>query len=289
MEEKKKTTGTKKSNSSKKSTSVKKEVKKDTKEKELTGRYCANCGRKLNENEVCKCLEKNETIIQLDKKILSEKSKGIWETIINVYKKPYSVCKEEFKNIDIKNSIIMLVLIALSLGLLICSVTYASFHISSNNTNTFAEASKYYDIPYFKIFVVWSLISFIMGFLPIVISHLAGTLFSKKRFDFNSFVNLYASSMSVVILINIISSAFIFSGVFIRFFLLISLFTLLFGVINYLFIYKELISFEKEKESYIFLGIIMVWLLGMAVTLSLFTSGIDGLNAFDNIVTMINN
>lgn len=294
MEDKKRNKSNKNANTKKENKEIKKHKDNkeitDFKDKVVDNIYCGSCGKKLKDGEVCGCLEKSETIIQINKDLLSLKSKSILDMIFAIYKKPYSACKKEFESRDINNSMITLLLIAFSFGLLICSLTYALFHnINPQDIKNTLNFSGYNSVPYFKIFVVWSLISFIMGFLPIIVSHLACTLFSTKKYDFNNYVNLYASSLSVIIIINAISSVFIFSGVFIRFFLLASLFSLVFGIINYVFIYRDLVNFEKEKESYIFLGIFVIMILGMAVISNLFTTGIDGLNAFETISKVINN
>ena len=248
--------------------------------------FCGRCGRKLENGEVCNCSFVNEPIINIDKEAIKKESKGILNTIVNVYKNPYDTCKEELENKEIRNSIIILALFALSLGFLVSALTYASFHL---DIGTYGSVSDYYEVPYFKIFIVWSVISFIMSFLPIILSHLAGTLFSKNKFSFTGLVNLYAYSFSVVIFVNIISALFIFGGLFIKFFLLISLLALLLGTINYIFIYRDLMSFEKTKEAYIFLGIVLMWILGLVVIASLFASGVDGLNAFDTVISTMNN
>ena len=176
-------------------------------------------------------------------------------------------------------------LIALSMGFLISAVTYASFHTT---VGTFGAVADYYKISYFKVFVVWSLVSFIMAFLPIVISCLASAMFSKTKISFVKSLNLYANCLSVVLIINIISAVFILAGLFVKFFLLVSLLALILGFINYLFIYRDMVNFEKDKEGYIFLGIVLAWILGIAIITSLFTSGIDGLNAFETIISTIN-
>ena len=229
--------------------------------------------------------EIKEVVSNIDTEAIKAKGRNIVDIILNVFTKPYETCKEETENREIKNSMILLVLIALSMGFMISAITYASFHIT---VGTLGSVADYYKVPYFKIFIVWSVISFIMSFLPIVLSHLAGIMFSKNKFTFSGLVNLYSSSMSVVILINIISGAFIFSGVFIKFFLLVSLLTLFFGVINYIFVYRDMMNFSKSKEAYIFLGIVLIWILGLVLIASLFTSGVDGLNAFDAINSTIN-
>lgn len=247
--------------------------------------FCGKCGRKLKNGEVCNCSTVNDPIINIDKEAIKEKSKGILDTIFNVYKAPYDTCKKEVESNEIRNSIIILALFALSLGFLISALTYASFHL---NIGELGSVSDYYKVPYFKIFIVWSVILFIISFLPIVLSHLAGVLFSKDKFSFTGLVNLYAYSFSVVIFINVISAIFIFGGLFVKFFLLVSLLALLLGTINYIFIYRDLMNFEKSKEAYIFLGIVLVWILGLVVISSLFASGVDGLNAFDTIISTMN-
>lgn len=230
--------------------------------------------------------EIKETVSNIDTRAIKEKSKNLLDIVFNVYSKPYQTCKEETENREIKNSMILLALIALSMGILISALTYASFHI---DVGQFGSVSDYYKVPYFKIFIVWSVISFIMSFLPIVLSHLGGVIFSKNKFTFSGLVNLYSTSLSVVIFINVIAAAFIFAGLFVKFFLLVSLLALLFGVINYIFVYRDLMTFEKSKEAYIFLGMILVWVLGLSIIASLFASGVDGLNAFETITSTMNN
>ena len=295
---KKTTTAAKKTTAETKKPAVKKAttVKKPTAKKVTTKKSTVKKEpiKKVEEKPVVEMEVKNASLVtevkevvnSIDTKKIKEKSKNVIDVILSVYTKPYETCKEETENREIKNSMILLALIALSMGFMISALTYASFHL---NVGEFGSASDYYDVPYFKIFIVWSVISFIMSFLPIVLSHLAGTIFSKNKFSFSGLVNLYASSLSVIILINVISATFIFAGLFVKFFLLVSILTLLFGIINYIFVYRDLMNFDKKKETYIFLGMILVLILGLVIIASLFTSGVDGLNAFDTINTTINN
>ena len=281
----------KKTNTAKKST-VKKTAVKKAEEKKVEVSYCGNCGKNINAGEVCDCVKKVEPVISIDKDVLAEKSeaiveksKGILETIISVYKEPYNACKSEMNKGDIKNSFLILSLIALSMGIIITALTYASFH---TNVGTLGTVSDYYRVSYLRIFIVWSLISFMMAFLPIIISYLASSMFSKVKFSFNNSINLCATCLSVTIVVNLISAVFIFAGLFVKFFLLMSFLAWTFGLINYIFIYRDIVNFEKAKEPYIFLGIILCFVLGIAVVASLFTSGIGGLNAFETIISTIN-
>ena len=276
-----------------KRTTAKAEPKKvtDTKEEVKTA-YKKVETKKSNAKKVEESIIKKEVIKSkiddaaaiIDKEVIVNKSKSIFDIIFGVYKKPYEFCKDFCKNGDYKNSFILLAIIAVTMGLLITALTFAAFHVQVGGLGS---ASDFYDIPYFKVFIIWTIVSFIMAFLPIFISYIACNIFSKSKFDFDNSLNLYASTLSSVIIVNFISSIFIFAGLFIKFFLLLSILALIFSFINYIFIYRDMVSFEKEKESYVFLGIFLVWIIGIILICSIFASGIDGLDIYDTIVTTL--
>lgn len=252
--------------------------------KEEKQNFCTKCGKKLEAGEVCDCeVKKNSTFV--DKDAIVNKSKNIFDIILGVYKKPYEFSREYTKNGDYKNSFILIAIIAVSLGLLITALTYAAFHINFLG-NQFDSLD--YNIPYFKVFIIWTIVSFIMSFIPIFITFIANNMFSDSKFDFDNSLNLYASTLSSVILVNLVSAVFIFAGLFVKFFLLISFLAAVFAFINYIFVYRDIVLFEKDKESYIFLGIALVWIIGFVLICSIFASGVNGLDIYDTITTTLN-
>lgn len=247
--------------------------------------FCTKCGKKLDINEKCNCELKQDFNINIDKDAIINKSKNIFDIILGVYKKPYEFSKEFTKNGDYKNSFILLAIIAISMGLLITALTFATFHVQIV-ANQFASID--YNIPYFKVFIIWTIVSFIMSFIPIFITFVATNLFSNAKFDFDNSLNLYAATLSSVILINFVSAIFIFTGLFIKFFLLISILAGIFAFVNYIFIFRDMALFEKDKESFIFLGIALVWIIGLILICSIFASGINGLDISDTIASAMN-
>ena len=247
--------------------------------------FCSKCGRKLNSGETCDCESKKDINFNIDKEVIVNKSKSIFDIIFGVYKKPYEFCQDYTKSGDYKNSFILIAIISFTMGLLITALTYAAFHIDFLSGQV---DSVGYDIPYFKVFIVWTIVSFIMSFIPIFITYFASSLFSNKKFNFDNSLNLYASTLSSVVLVNFVSAVFIFAGLFVKFFLLISFLAFIFAFINYIFVYRDIVLFEKDKESFIFLAIALVWIIGIVLISSIFASGINGLDISDTIATTFN-
>lgn len=300
-EEKKKTTTRKNGSAAKKRNTVKKtttkkvdaakkeettKVKKSSNKVKVssTGSFCAHCGRKLEADENCSCVDKLKENNGANVETLVEKGKGLLDIILDIYKKPFSSAKEQTLELDVKNGLSLIVLIALSLGLLVTSLTYFAFHVNVGVENF----GNYYSISYFKIFIVWSFVGVLFALLPTLISYASSILFTKKKFEIANAINLYASTMSVVIIVNVIAAAFIFAGLFVKFFLLLSIAAVIFGCINYFLIYTSIMEFDKDNESYILLGIIAIWVLSIVVLCSLFTSGVDGLNAVNTFFSTMN-
>lgn len=280
----KKVSAAKKDENSRKADSKKTKATSDEAKTKSSVSYCAHCGRKLKSNEKCNCLNQLKEIKDAKNETLVERGKGLLDIIIDIYKKPFSSAKEQTLKSDVKNGLSLIVLIALSLGLLITSLTYATFHV-----NVGVESfGSYYNISYFKIFIVWSFVGILFAVLPTLISYASGILFTKKKFEIANAINLYASTMSVVIFVNIVAAVFIFAGLFVKFFLLLAIAAVIFGCTNYFIVYTNLMEFNKDNESYILLGIIAIWVLSIAVLCSMFTSGVDGLNAVNTFFSTMN-
>ena len=169
-------------------------------------KFCTNCGKQLKKGETCDC--KKESINQATSTDIAGIAKGLWEDLVNMFKKPASTVKERVKEANVTTSLIVLGLIAISVGILVMAVTKLS--IGAVLKNTFI---KEVEIPYFKVFVYGALITFGGSFIPVLVSLGTAKVVKADKFDFKNSLALYAYSyyplaaafivLSIILLANI--------------------------------------------------------------------------------------
>ena len=168
-------------------------------------KFCTNCGKQLKKGETCDC--KKESTSKTTSTDFAGIAKGLWEDLVNMFKKPATTVKEKVKEANVTTSLIVLGLISISIG--IFAMAFAKLSIGAV-LNTFI---KEVEIPYFKMFVYGALITFGGSFIPILVSFGTAKVVKEDKFDFKKSLALYAYSyypltvaflaFSVIILANI--------------------------------------------------------------------------------------
>ena len=105
-----------KKDTTKKSTPKKKEAVEEIK---VEKRFCTKCGKELKEGEVCTCSanEPASSNATVNGDVIVNTCKNVWNTIINVFKRPASTIAEEIESKETNKSIILTVILAITFAL----------------------------------------------------------------------------------------------------------------------------------------------------------------------------
>lgn len=174
---------------------------------EKESKFCKNCGKKLKGNETCDC--------EGAKKVATASSgsfdfaatmKDIKDDLLNVWKKPVDVVKENTDANNFPKTICVLVIVALSFGIFISSIfkylysLIADFVLVSGSVNI----SDFVDLPYVKI-AFFGMILWILSTLGYVLAILAvQAIFKNKKLNFKEALTLTVSSHYPLVWANVI-------------------------------------------------------------------------------------
>ena len=251
-EEKKETT--------KKSTTKKKP---EVEEVKVEKRFCTNCGKELKEGEECTCQnsEQANAAVTVNGDAIVNTCKNVWDTIINVFKRPASTVEKEVEDKETNKSIILTVVLAISFAL------YLMAFVSSLNKGvseaTLGLSNSVIDINYFQVFIYGILIYAIMAIIPIVSALIVGKITKNTNFTFKKAFKLYIASnaplvfaylgMAIILLINVS--------------LLNVLGTIAFLIISFACFFNFILGFNKQTKikddsrSYAITGIMALWVV----------------------------
>jgi len=247
----------------KKSTTKKKEVEEISK---VEKKFCTKCGKELNLDEVCTCDTKSINV-NIDFNEILDILKDFLNKIVNMYKKPASTLKEETNNSNLKYSLIMLAVIAITYGLYIM-VGFSSI-FSSLYGMTGTNISEFIDIPYFKIFIYMTLIYFLVSFIPIGITYLFARLTGNKEYDFKKSISLFAYSSAPLIISNLLMLVLSLVNILSWVGTIIGCVISVFCFLNYILVFIELIKVAEDKKAYSLTGIIISWVIATVLLISL--------------------
>lgn len=203
-----------KKESTKNKTSKKTEAVEEVK---VEKRFCTKCGKELKEGEACDCsTSKTNTSSSIDGDAIVNTCKNIWNTIINVFKKPATTISEETNSEGTNKSIILTIVLAISFAfylMAIVSVMVKGAENAANSLWSFTSSSVNVDINYFQVFIYGVLIYAIMAIIPIVSALIVGKITKNGNFTFKKAFKLYITSnaplvlvylgMAIILLINV--------------------------------------------------------------------------------------
>jgi len=269
MAEENKTTKT----TTKKTTAAKKKVV--VEEVKVEKRFCTNCGKELKENEICTCesaVAKRAEGININTDAIIKACKGFLDIIINMYKKPATTLKEKVNENNVKHSLIMLAIIAVTYGLYIMGA-FTSI-ISMINGYAQADVNEIINIPYFKIFIYMTLIYFIVSFIPIAITYAVGRITGNRDFDFKKSISLYSYSYAPVVFTNIIMAILYALNILTWIGAIIGSIVSVACFFNYIIGYLEVTTISENKKSYALAGIIISWVVVAVLAIALFAGNL---------------
>lgn len=266
-EEKKETT--------KKTTPKKKEVVEEVK---VEKRFCTKCGKELKEGEVCDC-SANETsngVATVNGDAILNTCKDIWNTIINVFRRPATTIKEEVASKNTNKSIILVILLAITFALYLMATISSTENTASELT--LGVSSTIVDVNYFQVFVYGILIYALMAIIPIVSAIIVAKITRNADFSFKKAFKLYITSSAPLVLA--------YLGMSIIYLLDVTLLNILgliaFGIISISCFFNFILGFNSEtkiredRRSYALTSIIVLWIAIMVVAFVLVLGSVAG-------------
>ena len=248
----------------KKTTTKKKKAVEETK---VEKKFCTKCGKELNLDEVCTCDTKSINV-NIDFNEILNVSKGFFNKIVNMFKKPTSTLKDETNNSSLKYALIMLSVIAITFGLYIMGGFSSIFSSLSGMTDT--NINEFIDIPYFKIFIYMTLIYFLISFIPIGITYLFARLTGNKEFDLKKSISLFAYSNAPVIFSNLLMLVLSLINILSWVGTIIGCVVSVFCFFNYILGFLEYVKVNEDKKAYSLTVIIVAWIVATVLIISLF-------------------
>ena len=256
---------------------------------EVKKKFCTNCGKQLNEGEVCDCtatkevkeekVEKEAPVaVSVNGDVLMESTKNIFKDVLDMIKKPATTLRKKLKTADTKNAMILIAIIAVSFGVytlisfktLLTAIT-STINISGGRSLASA-LSQSINIPYFKIFLYCTLISFALAFIPILITLIIGKFTRSEDFDFKKSATLYAYSMAPKIYANLLLA--LLSLLNISFLTIVGSVVAAFFttscMITYIKGFVDNTSISDDRKAYAITGTAIVWAVAAVLVLGLF-------------------
>ena len=265
-EEKKETT---------KKTTPKKEAVEEVK---VEKRFCTKCGKELKEREVCSCsdveTQNNGTTVNGD--AIVNTCKNVWNTIINVFKKPATTVADEVESKDTNNSIILIILLAISFALYLMALV--SGIADGVEQATWGLSSVVYEVNYFQVFIYGILIYALMAIIPIVSALIVAKITRNGDFSFKKAFKLYVTSNAPLILA--------YLGMAIIYLLDVTLLNVL-GLIvfciisiacffNFILGFNDQTKIRSDRRSYALTSLMTLWVVIMVVAFIIIGGSVAG-------------
>ena len=149
-------------------------------------KFCTNCGKQLKKGETCDCKKESKKVSSsVDFATLA---KDLWEDLINMFKKPATTVNEKVKESSLTAALIVLAIISITVGVLVMAITKQTLAV------TVGSLIKGVEIPYFKLFIYGTLLTFAGSFIPVLVSFATAKIVKNDKFDFKASLALYSYS-----------------------------------------------------------------------------------------------
>ena len=204
-------------------------------------KYCSNCGNKLKEGEKCDCMANTSSVdLQGGFNHAVELFKGM-------FTKPVNTIKSHMNASNFALSSIIIVVIGIITGLFGMLLVKETIH--STSTLTYGlSVSSFIEIPYFRIFIITTIITIALYYLQALILYLVAGKMFKANIDYKESFN-FLTSLAVYSLAGIIIS---FIGVLISpaVFIIIMALVMMFTLITFALGVKEAFKLNDAKTMY---------------------------------------
>ncbi len=204
-------------------------------------KYCSNCGRKLNEGETCNCKLNNNSF---DIKRCFGKALELFK---GMFTKPVDAMKNFIKEENFALANVIIVIIGIISGLFAMLLTKETMGNLYGGLSSLMSGA-YFEIPYFKIFIITTILVIGVYYLQALILYLvAGKIFKAEvgyKGSFNLLTSLAIFSLTGI-LVSIIG-VLISPVIVVLVIALVSLFT----ITNFVLGVKEVIGLNDSKSVY---------------------------------------
>lgn len=204
-------------------------------------KFCTNCGKKLNDGEVCDCNKSSEIM-----------NNEIIQKLLSVYRGIVYVPVDTMGNF-IKKSNFTLAMILSGILSVICGIFAMAFLKAGFLTTMYYGLHNMggIEIPYAKVFFTTLVIVFAISFVYSGILYVVNTQIFKRECDFKEVYTMYSVSSSILSLFLISATILIFVNTVLGL-AVVTLGSLLFNVYFYTGL-KFLGNKDENKYGYIYL------------------------------------
>ena len=233
-------------------------------------KFCTNCGKKLKEGEVCNCAKKNVSTNTSTTDINGYLNK-IWDVMQKMFKAPIDCVKEYTKEDNFIVSIILVIVSGISFGLFSLALiknVYANVMDSMGYGLGSFMSMQTPEIPYFKCFLIVSLLSIGMYFLEALVLWLVCDKGFKVNIDYKKSLNVIAPISIYMTLASLLSII----GVYLAFWIVLIL-ILVAGILRITTLtlsLKESVKVDQNKIGYAMIAILTIPTLVLYLLISLF-------------------
>ncbi|MDE6292502.1 MAG: hypothetical protein K2L98_02340 [Bacilli bacterium] len=193
--------------------------------------------------------------------------KEIWDAFINtlsgMYKKPMTTLKEEVKNPNTRNNLIMLFAIALSFGLMMMTGFKSVISFTYNGLSI----DDLVEVPYVKILCYATILYAAFAFIPILVSFVISRVMKDDNFDFKKSICLYTTSMSIIIPVNLLMAILYGLNIVIWLGTIIAAVVNVMCFLNYILGYINIINVKEDKQVGTLAALIISWVVVAFVVL----------------------
>ncbi len=218
-------------------------------------KYCANCGRKLEEGEVCDCQE----VLTSSNIDFGESVNKLINLIKGMFTSPIKTMKAFKEENNFSLACVLVAITSIITGLFLMLLTKGLYEatVSTYTIGSYSVVSSV-DIPYFRVFVIGLLTSIVFYFIEALVLYLVNSQIFKVKFNYKNAFNII-SALSVFNLIAILISII---GIFISIYvaiIIIAIATIL-NLICLVMASKEILKLNDKNTMYS----IILYLLIMA-------------------------
>lgn len=205
-------------------------------------KFCSNCGRKLKEGEVCDC-KKDESSLDLQ---------GGFNQVLELFKrmftKPVDAMKAHFKAGNFVISSIIIVVMGVIGGLFAMLFVKETIDSTLSLSYGMSGFSSFIEIPYFKIFIITTILMIGLYYLQALILYLVTGKMFKAKINYKESFN-FLTALSVFSFLGILIS---FIGVLISpvVFIIIMALVMMFTLTSFALGIKEVFKLSDAKSIY---------------------------------------
>lgn len=212
-------------------------------------KFCTNCGKKLDKNEVCDCKEKNHKI-DID---YSGYLNTLVDLVKGMFQKPIETMKNRYKSKDIIFSNGLLIGGSIIFGLfvmLLLKETVGSLFGFMSMTNLS------FDFPYFRVLLTVTFLMLVTYYLITLILQLFIKYVFKKDVDYKYILNIISTISIYVTLASLISIILVFISLYLVYALLLIVGILI--IICLTFALKETVGLDDMKVIYTIIATLLI-------------------------------